>query len=81
MLEYALRGDRKYWMWLSFLAAFIILGFLLYLRQYQVGLVITGMSRDITWGFYIAQFTFLVGIAASAVMVVLPYYRHNWKAF
>ncbi len=81
MLEYALRGDRKYWVWLSLLTALIILGFLLYLRQYQVGLVVTGMSRDITWGFYIAQFTFLVGIAASAVMVVLPYYLHNWKAF
>ena len=46
-----------------------------------MGLTITGMSRDVTWGFYIAQFTFLVGIAASAVMVVLPYYLHNWKVF
>ncbi len=34
-----------------------------------------------TWGFYIAQFTFLVGVAASAVMVVLPYYLHDYKAF
>ena len=34
-----------------------------------------------TWGFYIAQFTFLVGVAASAVMVVLPYYLHNFKVF
>ena len=34
-----------------------------------------------TWGFYIAQFTFLVGVAASAVMVVLPYYLHNYKVF
>jgi molybdopterin-containing oxidoreductase family membrane subunit len=81
MLEYALRGDRKYWTWLAVLAALILLGFCSYLRQYQVGLSITGMSRDITWGFYIAQFTFLVGIAASAVMVVLPYYLHNWKVF
>jgi len=81
MLEYALRGDRKYWTWLALLAALIVLGFLLYLRQYQVGLAITGMSRDVTWGFYIAQFTFLVGIAASAVMVVLPYYLHDWKVF
>ena len=39
------------------------------------------MSRDVTWGLYIAQFTFLVGVAASAVMVVLPYYLHNYKAF
>jgi len=41
----------------------------------------TGMSGDVSWGFYIAQFTFLVGVAASAVMVVLPYYLHDYKAF
>ena len=81
MLEYALQGGRKYWAWLTLVAAVIAVGFLCYLRQYQTGLTITGMSRDITWGFYIAQFTFLVGIAASAVMVVLPYYLHDWKAF
>jgi molybdopterin-containing oxidoreductase family membrane subunit len=39
------------------------------------------MSRDVSWGFYIAQFTYLVGIAASGVMVVLPYYIHDYKAF
>jgi molybdopterin-containing oxidoreductase family membrane subunit len=39
------------------------------------------MSRDVSWGFYIAQFTFLVGVAAGGVMVVLPYYLHNYKAF
>ena len=41
--------------------------------------MITGMSRDVSWGFYIAQFTFLVGVAASAVMLVLPYYLHHYK--
>lgn len=81
MLEYALQGSRKYWAWLALLAAVITVGFLFYLRQYQTGLTITGMSRDVTWGLYIAQFTFLVGIAASAVMVVLPYYLHDWKVF
>ena len=56
-------------------------GFILYLWQFKVGLKITGMSRDVSWGFYIAQFTYLVGIAASGVMVVLPYYLHDYKAF
>jgi molybdopterin-containing oxidoreductase family membrane subunit len=57
------------------------IGFLFYLRQLEYGLGITGLSRDVTWGFYIAQFTFLVGVAASAVMVVLPYYLHDYKVF
>jgi molybdopterin-containing oxidoreductase family membrane subunit len=46
-----------------------------------VGLKITGLSRDVSWGFYIAQLTYLVGIAAGGVMVVLPYYLHDYKTF
>jgi len=81
MLEKALVGSKQYWGWLAFLFAVIFVGFLFYLRQFRLGLAITGMSRDVSWGLYIAQFTFLVGVAASAVMVVLPYYLHNYKAF
>src|SRR5512147_2546943 len=81
MLEKALVGGRRYWTWIFLLLAVIAVGFIFYLRQFSVGLGITGMSRDVSWGFYISQFTFLVGIAASGVMVVLPYYLHNYKAF
>jgi len=81
MLEKALVGSRKYWLWLSFLAAVIGVGVLCYLWQFFVGLGITGLGRDVSWGFYIAQFTFLVGVAASAVMLVLPYYLHHYKQF
>ncbi len=81
MLEKALTGGKGYWRWMAFLLGLIALGFVFYLRQFAVGLGITGLSRDVTWGLYIAQFTFLVGVAASAVMVVLPYYLHDWKAF
>ena len=51
------------------------------MRQLNQGLGITGLSRDVSWGLYIAQFTFFVGVAASAVMVVLPYYLHDYKQF
>jgi molybdopterin-containing oxidoreductase family membrane subunit len=81
MLEKALQGDKKYWGWVFFLGTVILIGFLFYMKQFNYGLGITGLSRDVSWGFYIAQFTFLVGVAASAVMVVLPYYLHNFKAF
>ncbi|MEW5992974.1 MAG: sulfate reduction electron transfer complex DsrMKJOP subunit DsrP [Candidatus Zixiibacteriota bacterium] len=81
MLEKALSGSKRYWSWIGLLLIVIAIGFLFYLRQYREGLTITGLSRDVSWGFYIAQFTFLVGVAASAVMVVLPYYLHNYKAF
>ena len=81
MFEKALVGDRRYWGLVIALLAMIGVGFIFYLWQFKVGLKITGMSRDVSWGFYIAQFTYLVGIAASAVMVVLPYYLHDYKAF
>ncbi len=81
MFEKALSGDRRYWGWIAFLLVIMGTGGACYLLQLSRGLTITGLSRDVTWGFYIAQFTFLVGVAASAVMVVLPYYLHNFKAF
>jgi molybdopterin-containing oxidoreductase family membrane subunit len=81
MLERALVGTKRYYTLLAILAGIFALGFLFYLKQLHVGLSITGMGRDVSWGFYIAQFTYLVGVAASAVMVVLPYYLHNYKAF
>jgi len=81
MIEKALHGSRKYWIWLAFLGVFIFIGFLCYLHQWNVGLGMTGMSRDVSWGFYIANFTFLVGVAAGAVMIVLPYYWHNYKVY
>lgn len=81
MLEYALKGSKKYYGWMAALLVVIGIGFLFYLKQLDAGLGITGMSRDVTWGFYIANFTFLVGVAAGGVMVVLPYYLHDYKAF
>ncbi|MBU3980626.1 MAG: polysulfide reductase NrfD, partial [Proteobacteria bacterium] len=81
MLELALKGDRKYWGLVIVLLTFMGVGFAVYLKQLDFGLGITGMSRDVSWGFYIAQFTFLVGVAAGGVMVVLPRYLHDYKAF
>jgi len=81
MLENAFRGGRRFWLLIGFWALLIAAGGVAYARQLSEGLTITGMNRDVSWGIYIAQFTFMVGIAASAVMVVLPYYLHNYKAF
>jgi Ni/Fe-hydrogenase subunit HybB-like protein len=81
MIEKAFQGGRRYWTLLAFWALVILGGAAAYSLQLKYGLTITGMSRDVSWGLYISQFTFLVGVAASAVMVVLPYYLHNYKKF
>jgi Ni/Fe-hydrogenase subunit HybB-like protein len=81
MIEKALKGKPAYWMWLAVLGVFITIGAVCYLRQFIYGLGLTGMGRDLSWGLYISQFTFLVGVAAGGLMLVLPYYVHNYKAF
>ena len=81
MYERALRGGLRYWILLLLLAGGAGMGVLAYLLQFFEGLTVTDMSRDVPWGFYIAQLTFLVGVAASAVMVVIPYYLHDYKVF
>ncbi|MBE3581165.1 MAG: polysulfide reductase NrfD [Thermoanaerobacteraceae bacterium] len=81
MLAKALTGSNRYWGWIALLLVVMGVGFLCYFWQLREGLTVTGMSRDVSWGLYIGQFTFLVGVAASAVMLVLPYYLHNVKEF
>jgi Ni/Fe-hydrogenase subunit HybB-like protein len=81
MLDKAIKGSPQYWSWVIFLLALMGVGFGCYLYQWFEGLRITGMSRDVSWGFYIGQLTYFVGVAASGVMVVLPYYLHDYKAF
>jgi molybdopterin-containing oxidoreductase family membrane subunit len=81
VLEKALAGSKGYYAWIGFLIILILIGLAAYLKQFQYGLGVTGMSRDVTWGLYISQFTFMVGVAASAVMVAIPFYLHDHKAF
>ena len=81
MLELALKGNRNYWIWMGCLGVVMAVGGLFYLDQLKHGLMVTGQSRDVSWGFYTAQMTFLVGVAAGGVMLVLPYYLHDYKAF
>ena len=81
MLEIALKGSKKYWVWVILLLAAMAVGAGAYIDQFTHGLTITGMSRDVSWGFYIANFTYLVGVAAGGVMVAIPCYLHDYKKF
>ncbi len=72
-----LRGSRSYYLWVLFLLAWIALGGVAYLHQLRVGLVATNMVDQVPWGAYIANFTYLVGMAAAAVMLVIPAYVYH----
>jgi molybdopterin-containing oxidoreductase family membrane subunit len=75
----ALRGNRWYWAWIAFLAVLIAAGFSAWLHQVQNGLITTNMRDQVSWAFYIGNFTFLVGVAAAAVLLVIPAYVYEWK--
>ena len=78
-LRLMLRGNRAYWLWLAFLCALIVSGAAAYWDQLRSGLLVTAMRDQVSWGFYIGNFTFLVGVAAAAVILVVPAYVYDWK--
>jgi Ni/Fe-hydrogenase subunit HybB-like protein len=71
---WSLSGGLGYQVFLCILAAMMVLGIYAYFVQFNVGLAATNMSNIVSWGFYISNFTFLVGVAAAAVMIILPSY-------
>jgi len=60
------------------LMALIVWGVLAYVEQLQVGMIVTNMRDQVSWAFYIGNFTFLVGVAAAAVVLVIPAYIYHW---
>ena len=74
VVTWSLSGGMIYQIYLSILAALMLLGVYAYFVQIKLGLTVTNMSDIVSWGFYIANFTFLVGVAAAAVMIILPSY-------
>lgn len=74
-----LKGGAAYRAWIGFLGVLIVSGVLAYADQVRHGLILTAMRDQVSWGFYIGNFTFLVGVAAAAVVLVIPAYVYNWK--
>lgn len=70
-------GDWRYYTWMGLLTLVCLLGINAYAKQFVHGLIVTGMSDEVSWGVYIANFTFLVGVAAAAVMMVIPVYIYD----
>jgi molybdopterin-containing oxidoreductase family membrane subunit len=79
VIVWNLSGGIGYQLYLCFLAAMVMLGIYAYTVQMHIGLAATNMSDIVSWGFYIGNFTFLVGVAAAAVMLILPAYMFRDK--
>ncbi|MDX2502183.1 MAG: polysulfide reductase NrfD, partial [Deltaproteobacteria bacterium] len=74
VIRWGISGGIVYQLYLCILVALMMLGVYAYFVQMKVGLSATNMSDIVSWGFYIANFTFLVGVAAAAVMIIVPSY-------
>lgn len=70
-------GDWRYHLWMLVLTLFALAGVYAYCQQFVHGLVTTGMTDQVSWGLYIANFTYLVGLAAAAAMLVIPVYVYR----
>ncbi len=73
-------GSPTYMSWLAFLTLGTAIGVFGYIQQLKFGLEVTGLTDQVSWGMYISNFTFLVGVAAAAVMMVIPGYLYNIKS-
>jgi molybdopterin-containing oxidoreductase family membrane subunit len=73
-LDVITHGSVKYHLWMAFLTLIMLIGMYCYSIQIEHGLSVTGMTDRVSWGLYISNFTFLVGVAAAAVMLVMPTY-------
>ncbi len=72
-------GNWKYHTWMFSLTVIALFGLNAYAKQFVQGLSTTGMTDQVSWGLYIANFTYLVGVAAAAVMLVIPVYVYKNK--
>ncbi|WNO09966.1 NrfD/PsrC family molybdoenzyme membrane anchor subunit [Teredinibacter sp. KSP-S5-2] len=73
-----LKGSRQYYIWLGCLTLFILPWFYGSYTQFTQGMVVTGLTDQVSWGIYVANFIFLVGVAAGAVTIVFPAYVYNF---
>lgn len=74
-------GGWRYYTWMTLLTVLSLVGLHAYCKQLVDGLITTGMTDQVSWGVYIANFTFLVGMAAAAVMLVIPAYVYKDESF
>ncbi|HJP39450.1 MAG TPA: NrfD/PsrC family molybdoenzyme membrane anchor subunit [Gammaproteobacteria bacterium] len=76
---YVCKGGSKFYTWLGFLFLFVLAWAYGNYQQLTQGMIVTGLTDQVSWGLYLANFVFLVGVAAGAVTVVFPAYVYKHK--
>src|SRR5262245_14277448 len=76
-LVLATDGSLAFYAWMTALTAVFLVGVNAWAHQVAGGMIVTHMTDHVSWGLYIANFTFLVGVAAGGVMMVIPAYLYR----
>ncbi len=77
VIDRATDGSWRFYTWMTVLTAVMLAGANAWAQQVAHGMGVTGMSDHVSWGLYIANFTFSVGLAAGGVMMVIPAYLYR----
>jgi Ni/Fe-hydrogenase subunit HybB-like protein len=77
MLGQSFDGTWPFYVWMIVLTAIALVGLNAWATQLAQGMRVTALSDHVSWGLYIANFTFGVGLAAGAVMMVIPAYLYR----
>ncbi len=75
----ATNGNVLFYVWMFVLTAVALVGANAWATQVRDGMILTNMTDHVSWGLYIANFTFMVGVAAGGVMMVIPAYLYHDK--
>ena len=70
-------GNAAYYTLLSILFVICLIGLNAYIHQLVHGLATTGMTNNIIWGLYVANFIFIVGLAATSIVLLIPFYIYK----
>jgi molybdopterin-containing oxidoreductase family membrane subunit len=80
VLKVMFLGGKWFYVWMTFLTVLVLTGIVGYVIQVTEGLAVTHMREQVSWGFYISNFTFFVGVAAAAVLLIIPAYLYHFKS-
>ena len=73
------KGNKAYYAWCAFLLTLILIGGWTYLKEFLSEHSEANMNDSVSWAFFIGNYTFLVGVAAAAVVLVIPAYIYHWQ--
>ncbi|MBZ5528094.1 MAG: polysulfide reductase NrfD [Acidobacteriia bacterium] len=74
-------ASPRFYQWIAFLLAIVLWGLYAYVHQLRHGLIVTGMRDEVSWGLYITNFVFFIGIshAGTLISAILRVTETEWR--